>query len=399
MPCYAAHGTHVYQGLDVVVFGPLKCAYGKERDRHLRETGEAITKLNFLKVYGETHLKIITSDLIKTAFRKTGIYPFNRKVITPEMMAPSRDTSYKIFTPIIPPTPVQIVTDLLIDAIQPSVDPKLNQPSHEIGIEPILPVRLAIPQLASSDICFLTSQSPVKSTMELPNFPTMELSPVKLVAKAEGVDLSKAVPKTKLEKLLHEALVAKSAEADFFRGCTIQLQASMVLQRLYCTRVRRQLQAKEVKMNAKKAKGRLHGDGLPRVLTDDEFFERVVAHFKALEEEEVEREAKKQNKEDLNAEIDEWKRNEEQRKKTNLELQANWETADRAWKVEKDRIKLAGGKIKDWTNENPKPKKSDPQFKQEKAVLKPKLKRVAVTGIEGSDEEEIVSDWSDEEEL
>ena len=151
----------------------------------------------------------------------------------------------------------------------------------------------------------------------------MELSPIKPVAKkleAEGVDLLKAVTKTKLEKLLREALIAKSAEANFFHNRTIQLQASMVLQRLYCARVHCQLQAKEVKMNAKKSKGRLHGDGLPRVLTDDEFFKKVVAHFKALEEEEAEKEAKKQNKEDLNAEIDEWKRNEEQRKKRNLEL-------------------------------------------------------------------------------
>ena len=106
VPCYAAHGTHVYQGLDVIVFSPLKHAYGKEHDRHLRETREPITKLNFLKVYGEAHLKMIMPDLIKTAFRKTGIYPFNREVITPEMMAPSRDTSYKIFVPIVPPTPV-----------------------------------------------------------------------------------------------------------------------------------------------------------------------------------------------------------------------------------------------------------------------------------------------------
>jgi len=66
--------------------------------------------------------------------------------------------------------------------------------------------------------------------MELPDLPTMELSPVKPVTKKGEVDLLKAVPKTMLERSLHEALLSKSAEADFFCGWTIQLQAMMVLQ-------------------------------------------------------------------------------------------------------------------------------------------------------------------------
>ncbi|KDR81059.1 hypothetical protein GALMADRAFT_33231, partial [Galerina marginata CBS 339.88] len=65
------------QGLDVVVFGPLKTEYGKSRDNLLRETGEAISKENFLKVYGEAHLKVLKPELIQTAFCKTGIVPFN----------------------------------------------------------------------------------------------------------------------------------------------------------------------------------------------------------------------------------------------------------------------------------------------------------------------------------
>ncbi|KAE9388255.1 hypothetical protein BT96DRAFT_742561, partial [Gymnopus androsaceus JB14] len=39
VPCYVAHGTHIYQGLDVVCFSPLKTAFGQERDKHMRETG------------------------------------------------------------------------------------------------------------------------------------------------------------------------------------------------------------------------------------------------------------------------------------------------------------------------------------------------------------------------
>ncbi|KDR85855.1 hypothetical protein GALMADRAFT_36967, partial [Galerina marginata CBS 339.88] len=81
VPCYPPHGTHVYQGLDVVVFSPLKLEYAKRRDKLLRETGEAISKENFLKIYGEAHLTALKPDLIKMAFRKTGVVPFDRNAI------------------------------------------------------------------------------------------------------------------------------------------------------------------------------------------------------------------------------------------------------------------------------------------------------------------------------
>ncbi|EKM77874.1 hypothetical protein AGABI1DRAFT_15505, partial [Agaricus bisporus var. burnettii JB137-S8] len=74
-PGYPSHGTHVYQSLDVCIFSPLKTQFAKERDEHLRMTGEPITKENFLTIYGRTHLKVLTPELIKTAFRKVGIVP------------------------------------------------------------------------------------------------------------------------------------------------------------------------------------------------------------------------------------------------------------------------------------------------------------------------------------
>jgi len=65
---YVPHGTHVYQGLDVMCFSPLKLEYGKLRDKSLRETGETVNKENFLKIYGEAHLNVLKPKLIQTAF-------------------------------------------------------------------------------------------------------------------------------------------------------------------------------------------------------------------------------------------------------------------------------------------------------------------------------------------
>lgn len=112
--CYPSHATHVYQGLDVVVFAPLKRAIRKQRDAHLRE-GESMDKSNFLTIYGKAHLQAITSALITEAFDKTGVWPFNPAVVTPEMMAPSRVTALDGGLPIPPATPVRIIARLIHD--------------------------------------------------------------------------------------------------------------------------------------------------------------------------------------------------------------------------------------------------------------------------------------------
>ena len=112
--CYAAHGTHIYQGLDVVVFAVLKHYLGVERDTMLHTTGKAIDKSNFLEVISKAYITALTPQLIKTTFRKTGIWPFNPNVITAEMLAPSKETSVESHLPV--PTssqPVKILADML----------------------------------------------------------------------------------------------------------------------------------------------------------------------------------------------------------------------------------------------------------------------------------------------
>lgn len=100
--CYPSHTTHVYQGLDVVVFAVLKKCWSEERDKWEREKGEGITKSNFITIYGQAHLRALTPDLIRMAFRKTGVWPFNPTVISEQMMAPSKETSYQGHLPFEP---------------------------------------------------------------------------------------------------------------------------------------------------------------------------------------------------------------------------------------------------------------------------------------------------------
>lgn len=96
-----------------MVFAVLKKCWSEEQDKWEREKGEGITKSNFITIYGHAHLRALTPDLIRTAFRKTGVWPFNPTVISEQMMAPSKETSCQGHLPIMPSSPIRAVADFL----------------------------------------------------------------------------------------------------------------------------------------------------------------------------------------------------------------------------------------------------------------------------------------------
>ena len=73
--CYAAHGAHVYQGLDVIIFAMLKLYWTQEKDRWKREKCEKIMKTNFLAIYGAVHKWALTPANMKMALRKQKFGP------------------------------------------------------------------------------------------------------------------------------------------------------------------------------------------------------------------------------------------------------------------------------------------------------------------------------------
>ena len=113
--CYPAHTTHIYQGLDVVVFSILKKNIGGERRAYEKRTGQSTKKGNFLEIYGCAHIKTMQADTVKAAFWKTGTWPVDPNTVTPEMMAPSKVTSKDAHLPVVPPTPVCVVADMLME--------------------------------------------------------------------------------------------------------------------------------------------------------------------------------------------------------------------------------------------------------------------------------------------
>jgi hypothetical protein len=93
------------------------------------------------------------------------------------------------------------------------------------------------------------------------------------------------------------ALRDTEAGEDALKLRIAQLQASNVLNALYCQKLRGQLAHKEKKTKKKrdgKGKGKLMGDGLPCCLSGDVFYEMVV-EFEAQQKGEArEAEARKQ---------------------------------------------------------------------------------------------------------
>jgi hypothetical protein len=102
--CYPPHSTHIFQGLDVVLFSRAKAEWTKSRDKWEFETGEGVTKETFLQVFGEAYIAAFTPENNKKAFEKTGVHPFNRHILQPKDLAPSIEHSKHATLPMqIPP--------------------------------------------------------------------------------------------------------------------------------------------------------------------------------------------------------------------------------------------------------------------------------------------------------
>ncbi|KAH7917731.1 DDE-domain-containing protein, partial [Leucogyrophana mollusca] len=83
--------THKLQPLDVGVFSSVQRAWTKHCDARLVE-GVEIDRYNFIHEYMSIH-HVITPELIRSAFKKTGIHPLDPSVFTDRDFAPSTVTS------------------------------------------------------------------------------------------------------------------------------------------------------------------------------------------------------------------------------------------------------------------------------------------------------------------
>ena len=84
------HSSHITHPLDVGVFGPFKTMYYSECQSYMKKhPGMNITKYDIAELTSRPYLKALSPDNLISAFRKTGIHPFNSQAITESQVAPS----------------------------------------------------------------------------------------------------------------------------------------------------------------------------------------------------------------------------------------------------------------------------------------------------------------------
>ncbi|XP_053374341.1 uncharacterized protein LOC128546943 [Mercenaria mercenaria] len=84
-----AHSSHLLQPLDVSIFGPFKNYYYSECSTYMHQhLGQTITKYEICSIACRAYLKAMTPLNIQAGFRKTGIYPLRKEVISPEKLIP-----------------------------------------------------------------------------------------------------------------------------------------------------------------------------------------------------------------------------------------------------------------------------------------------------------------------
>ena len=385
--CYPAHSTHIYQGLDVVVFAVLKHYLGVERDALLRTTGKAIDKGNFLEVISKAYVTALTPELIKTAFRKTGIWPFNPNVITAEMLAPSKETSVESHLPV--PTssqPVKILAAML-QKLQITPDSDADVISEGQGAGPsstpdqstinsthtrrstrttthLEILEGAVAALKTTNLAFLATPIPTTSADPMPTTTTRTVQQNSISTVNKAAAALAIVPTTANELLLLAALRESQSQNLRTEVHAFELQASNILNEAYAQRLCAKLAAQEEKRNKKKST-KLVGDGLPRLLSGDEFYELAQEKEKEMHEATREKERKKDGRALYNVAVQEWEVEEQARRDAKVLATANIKKAIKAWEKKRDSAKAKGTRF---TLIKP---KADPATK---AAPKPKLR-------------------------
>ena len=461
--CYPAHGTHIYQGLDVVIFAILKLLLSKERDKLLRDTGKAINKSNFIEVITNAYVQALTPGNIKTAFRKTGIHPFNPDVVTSEMLAPSKETSLEANLPVETSEAAKLFADMLRKLRDLEVaesdsgedsdkSPQLAE-EREINVRPETPgpststsnptthhtrstnipaphttrsaahstipsnpstsatthpttnptsksnpptptttptthstqpthldiLKETVVALKKTNLAYLATQTTTTSSDPMPQTTTRTRSQVTAIANTTAAALN-IQPTTSNELILLAAL--REAESWNVRSemHAFELQASNILNEAYTERLRKALETKEEKRGKKKGI-KLVGDGLPKLLSGDDFYELAQAKEKEVREFSRQKEARKEGRVAYDAAMEEWAMTDQGRKDERDTIKADNAKAKAAW----DKRKAAAvKKNKKFTEPKPKP------MRLPKAIPRPKLKDFldSMGGVVGAGEAE-----------
>ena len=317
---YPPHTTHVLQGHDVVLFSPFKDHYARLALEFYDQHGTSVTKADFLQVLSKAVNASFTTYNIVEAWRKTGLRPVDRSVVTPEMTAPSRLFAPSTTFPASPASPIKGLVNILRHMPPPPLPLDLSngagQPADRIN-SPDSPTTLLVPEnsrnpflvpekmsapeqigipeesdvadqrwaaqmletiqngLSSTRSAFLVSSEPAVSSEELP-----------VMASVPSSELLKSAMKMQLPPSQNEWDTIKGQLSIFITQFERTL-ARCVMQELHCKRLKASLAARERRKCKGRNAQRLLGTDAGRLLTGRAMVEALAEDERLRQEKEV----------------------------------------------------------------------------------------------------------------
>ena len=205
-------------------------------------------KNNFLAIYGRAHVRALTPDNIKAAFKKTGVWPFNPDVVTKEMLAPSRETSCEAHLPLPPDDPAVnvLVTMLRKLATINEADDEPDVISEALMAGPSNLTKHDVINEAVDGLSRTKLTHLISTTLTTSN-DTMPTTLTQTITRSKPSPLLAIQPKTETELLLIAALRESQEMNDSLANRNIALQASNLLNEVYCGNMKGALQTQENK--------------------------------------------------------------------------------------------------------------------------------------------------------
>ncbi|KAF8208123.1 hypothetical protein K438DRAFT_1500145, partial [Mycena galopus ATCC 62051] len=183
--------------------------------------------------------------------------------------------------------------------------------------------------LGSTSSGFLVFSSPIWSSSDPPANPTAEILP----EKSADVFLLAAEPSTALERELQAALRKAHEKNRDQKHQMVAMQSALVLNGAYVDAVRGQLAAQEKKKARGNKKGRLVGNGLPRLLTARDFVNRVAEFEQDATKKAEELQQRKATRQEKMKVLD------DQQKERNKEIRREHAIRVVEWEAERDLAK------------------------------------------------------------
>lgn len=316
-----------------------------------------------MKVYAEAHLKALTKENILAAFRKTGIVPFNPDVITDEMLAPSQTSSTEGPLPLPAEEPTTILTDMIHRIVARQAITSAGDNTTAAGAitrtTTTTPIQFATNALKTTSASFLVTPETPKSSMTIPQYRPYTISP----KKDRYLHLIKREPETEAEVQMRDALKESEAREHHRKCAMTEMQANVVLQSLWSSKLKSHLEEHEVKAKAKKS-NRVLSDGMPHLFTGDAFVAAVKKDEVERKKRALEKEGRRCRRVQHAEALVEWKRLEAARKGRNEAKKLAYQTEVKAWEAERDLAKY----------EHRRPQWNKPKLGgYEKALPRPKL--------------------------